>query len=252
MILNLLYIIHLIFRKERVTGCIVCPNGKMIFVDWYNRKLLILNDDGTLYKKIPCSLSQPRDVTYIDETTVAVSTNKGIEIINIDTKYSERSINTSQGCHGITYHNGVLLWCEEQKGIQMMKLSDDRITTLVKQSNFPPDSYLTTRGEKIYQTDRNTNTVTCYTINGDKLSEYKNESMLKNPRGVTVDNNGNAYVTSCRSNSVVFIEPDGRQGRQILSSDDGLKQPWGMYFDKSKNSLIVANFSGSCFLYQKC
>ena len=109
----------------------------MIFVEWYNRRLLIHSDDGTLDKEIPCSLGQPRDVTYLDDTTVAVSTTTGIEIININTKQSERSINTSQGCYGITYHNVVLLWCEEQKGIQMMKLSDDRITTLVKQSNFP-------------------------------------------------------------------------------------------------------------------
>ena len=120
-----------------ITGCIVCPNGKMVFVDWYNRRLLIINDDGTLDNEIPCSLGQPRDVTYLEDTTVAVSTNKGIAIINIDIKNSERSINTSQGCHGKTYHNEVLLWCEEQKDIQMMKLSDDRITTLVKQSNVP-------------------------------------------------------------------------------------------------------------------
>ena len=202
----------------------------MIFVDWCNRRLLIHNDDGTLDKEIPSSLGQLRDVTYLDDTTVAVSKNKGIEIINIDTKKSEKSINTSQGCHGITYHTGVLLWCEEQTGIEMMKLSDDIITTLVKQSNFPRDSYLATCGEKLYQTDRNTNTVTCYTINGDKLSEYKNESMLNNSRVVTVDNNGNVYVTSCRSNSVVFIDPDGRQGRQIVSSEVGLKQPWGNVF----------------------
>ena len=76
--------------------------------------------------------------------------------------------------------------------------------------------------------------------------------MLKDPRGVTVDNDGNVYVTSYRSSSVVVIEPDGRQGRQILSSDDGLKNPIGISFDQSKNSLIVANCCGPCFLYQTC
>jgi hypothetical protein len=33
-----------------IRGCIVCSNGKMIFVDRSNNKLVILNDDGTLYK----------------------------------------------------------------------------------------------------------------------------------------------------------------------------------------------------------
>ena len=134
----------------------------------------------------------------------------------------------------------------------MMKLSDDRITTLVKQSNLQYDSYLTICRDKIYQTNSNTNTVTCYTIKGDKLWEFKDESLLNYPRGVTVDNYDNVYVTSYRSNSVVVLEPDGSQGRQILNRDDGLKYPTGIYFDKSKNILMVVNSSGPCFLYQTC
>ena len=237
-----------------ITGCIVCPNDTMILMNcyYYNRRLVILNDDGTLDKVIPCSIDYPFDVTYLDDRTVAVSSYTGIEIINIDTNETERRINTSQRCFGITYHHGVLLWCEYSSGIQMMKLSDGRVTTLVKQSNLPSDSYITTCREKIYQTNPNTNTVTCYTIKGDKLWEFKDESLLKYPRGVTVDNYDNVYVTSCRSNSVVVLEPGGNQGRQILNSDDGLKDPKGIYFDKSKNSLMVVNSSGPCFLYQMC
>ena len=152
-----------------ITGCIVCPNDKMIFVYIYNnRRLHILNDDGTLDKEIPCSLRFLLDVTYLDDRTVAVSADNGIEIINIDTKKRERRINTGQWCYGITYHNGVLLWCQVKRGIQMMKLSDDRVTTLVKQRNLSSNSYITTCREKIYQTDPDTNTVTCYTIKGDK------------------------------------------------------------------------------------
>jgi DNA-binding beta-propeller fold protein YncE len=236
-----------------ITGCIVCPNGKMILVENNsNSRLVILNDDGTLDKVITCSLSYPSDVTYLDDRTVAVSTGNCIEIINIDTKKTERRINTSQCCCGITYHNGVLLWCEEQRGIQMMKLSDDRSTTLVKQNNLQNHSYITTCREKIYQTNRKTKTVTCYTIKGDKLWEFKDESLLTDPRGVTVDNNGNVYVTSCSSNSVVVIEPDGRKDRQILSSDDGLILPTGIYFDTSKNCLLVTNYNEHSFLYRVC
>jgi DNA-binding beta-propeller fold protein YncE len=236
-----------------ITGCIVCPNGKIILVDCYfNSRLLVLNDDDTLDKVIPCSMGYPFDVTYLDDRTIAVSADKVIKIINIDTKKTERRINTSERCYGITYQNGVLLWCEEQRGIQMMKLSDDRSTTLVKQSNLPSNSYITTCGEKIYQTNPNTNTVTCYTIKGDKLWEFKDESVLKDPWGVTVDNNGNVYVTSYNSKSVVVIEPDGRQGRHILSSDDGLKLPTGIYFDTSKNCLLVTNYHGPSLLYHVC
>jgi DNA-binding beta-propeller fold protein YncE len=94
----------------------------------------------------------------------------------------------------------------------MMKLYDDRITTLVNQSNLPSESYITTCGEKIYQTNRYTDTVTCYTIKGDKLWEIEDKSVLNDPTGVTVDNDGNVYVTSYRSSSVIVLEPDGREG----------------------------------------
>ena len=237
-----------------ITGCIVCPNGKMIFVDYSNSRLVILNDDGTLDKEISCPLAMGKsfDVTCLDDTTVAVSTGTGIEIINIVSTKTERRIKTSKPCYGITHHNGVLLWCEYKRGIQMMKLSDGRVTTLVKQRNLQYYSYLTTHGDKIYQTNCDTSSVTCYTIKGVQLWEHKDVSVLKDPRGVTVDNNSNVYVTSFTSNSVVVIEPDGRQGTQLNSSDDGLKYPIGIYLMKSKNNLLVTNYNGTAFLYHMC
>ena len=210
-----------------ITGCIVCPHGKMIVVDHGNKRLVTLNEDGTLDKEISCSPGYPFNIIYLDDTTVAVSTNIGIEIINIDSAKTKRFIKTSQPCRGITHHNGVLLWCEYQRGIQMMQLSDDKITTLVKQITFTYDTYITTCGDKIYFTNRSANTVTCYTIKGEMLWEYKDVSVLNDPRGVSVDINSNVYVTSNASHSVVVIEPDGRQGRKLISSDDGLDDPTG-------------------------
>jgi hypothetical protein len=72
-------------------------------------------------------------ISLIDFTDGGCITDidNGITIINIDTNKTETRINTSQRCSGITYHHGVLLWCEVKRGIQMMKLSDDRITTLI-------------------------------------------------------------------------------------------------------------------------
>ena len=133
----------------------------------------------------------------------------------------------------------------------MMKLSDDRVTTLVKQINLPYNSYLTTCGDKLYQTNHGTST-TCYTIKGERLWEYTDVSVLDGPIGVTVDNNFTVYVTSFNSNTVVVVKPDGRQGRQLISSDDGLADPNGIYFNKSKNSLLVTNWNGWAFIYEMC
>jgi hypothetical protein len=84
------------------------------------------------------------------------------------------------------------------------------------------------------------------------LWEYKDESVLNDSRGVTVDNNSNVYLTSYSSSKVVVLEPDGRQGRQLISSDDGLKYPIEICLIKSKNNLLVTNYKGTAFLYRMC
>jgi DNA-binding beta-propeller fold protein YncE len=89
-------------------------------------------------------------------------------------------------------------------------------------------------------------------MKGEKLWEFKGESVLNGPHGVTVDNNSNVYVTVYSSSKVVVLEPDGRQGRQLISSEDGLNGPTGLYFDKSKNCLLVTNYHEQAFLYRMC
>ena len=49
-----------------IRGCIVCPNGKMKFVDCYSNRIVILNADGTLDKVGHCLLTYPFDVTWLD------------------------------------------------------------------------------------------------------------------------------------------------------------------------------------------
>jgi hypothetical protein len=51
---------------------------------------------GTLDNEITCSLGYPFDVTCLVDTTVAVSTDKGIEIISIDSTKTKRHIKTSK------------------------------------------------------------------------------------------------------------------------------------------------------------
>ena len=82
-------------------GCVICHNGKIIYTDNDNQNLVILNKDGTLDKEITCSPHHPRDVTLIDDSTVAVSTSGDIRIINIDIERTRRYIKTTSMCYGI-------------------------------------------------------------------------------------------------------------------------------------------------------
>jgi hypothetical protein len=78
---------------------------------------------------------------------------------------------------------------------------------------------VTTFGDKILQTNKINHSVTCYTINGEKLWEFKDESVLRTPAGVAVDNNCNIYVISHYYNKVIVLSPDGKQWRQLCCNE---------------------------------
>jgi hypothetical protein len=81
--------------------------------------------------------------------------------------------------------------------LNKIELSDGRITTLVEDVKLSDQSFVTTFGDKIFQTNNINHSVTCYAIYGEKLWEFRDESVLRTPVGVAVDNNCNIYVASC-------------------------------------------------------
>ncbi len=58
-------------------------------------------------------------------------------------------------------------------------------------------------------------------------------------KGLSVDSNGNAWVTSLGDNKVYGIRPDGTEIGGFIG--DGMDSPWGVSVDGESN-LWVANF----------
>ncbi|XP_071176395.1 uncharacterized protein [Mytilus edulis] len=235
-----------------ITGCTIMPSGKIFFVDVNNHRLVIHSDNGLFVYEIPVS-HFPLDVTYIDENTVAV-THVGepyqIEIINIANKEIVNQIKTSNQCYGITNEKRRLIYHENGSGIQTTDVnSESTATTFVKVDGEHHWNYVTTSKDKIYLTEYKSGTVTCYTVTGQKVWEYKDESILKYINGVAVDNDSNVYVVSIGNNSIVVLSPDGKQARRLLAEENGIQYPSGIYFDKDRNVLLVTNSRGPAFLY---
>jgi hypothetical protein len=79
--------------------------------------------------------------------------------------------------------------------------------------------------------------------------EFKDERVVKHPRGISVDNDGNVYVVVRDSINVVVISPDGQRHRQLLSSKDGLVKPRVLDYERSTSRLLVTDKSDIAFLY---
>jgi DNA-binding beta-propeller fold protein YncE len=91
--------------------------------------------------------------------------------------------------------------------------------------------------------------VTCCDLHGTTQWEFGDKRVLRGPRGISVDNDGNVYVVGCDSSNVVVISHDGQCDKELLSSKDGMSCPCVLDYDKSTNRLLVVNRGESAFLF---
>ncbi|XP_071166119.1 E3 ubiquitin/ISG15 ligase TRIM25-like [Mytilus edulis] len=235
---------------KEITGCSINPSGKFIFVNCYEHQLIILTKEGNSDSIINTSTQYPIDVTCIDDLTVAASfhAEKVIQIINITSKKVVKTINTLDLCSGITNQNNKISCCENSNGVRMVKLPNTDNDLLVEDKTMQYWSYITTYMDKLYYTKNKT--VSCYSSTGRKQWDFEDESILIIASGVTTDKYSNIYVACREYNSIVVISPDGKKGRRILGTEDGIIEPFGIYINKENDTLLVANYNGTAVLYK--
>ncbi|CAG2204654.1 unnamed protein product [Mytilus edulis] len=231
------------FEFTHVTGCSLSSTGDIFLLDYNQQRLLILNESGTL-SEIPLSKNHPLDVTCIDDKTVAVSfySSDQIQIINILTKTIDSMIKTTSNNPCLCYRDGDLFCCYTSIGIQRENVSGNCSSTLVKDATISLWSFVTTSKDKIMYSNCTNSTVTCCSLAGQKMWEYKDQ-LIRNPRGIAVDKNSNVYIASSGNNSIIVLSSDGKQARNLLGRDDGINNPFGLAFDVKKEKLLVANYN---------
>ncbi|XP_071141806.1 uncharacterized protein [Mytilus edulis] len=229
-----------------VRGCAILPNGLMMFCEYYNQMFFGLNSNGTDEFEIRLDTTA-FDMAYIEgKHTIAVTsgyTGNRIHIINLNSRRRTRSIKTNAFTYGITLNKNVLVFCKSGKGkmeVPFNMFNGVSEKTLV-QLNMPHYSYVAVHGDNMYYTNKENHSVSCFDIHRNLKWEFKDTHNLQYPQGISVDNNGNVYVASRDTHSVVIISPDGKCCRTILSSRDGLRIPRALHFEPTSNKLLVAN-----------
>ncbi|XP_071148308.1 uncharacterized protein [Mytilus edulis] len=239
---------------KAVRGCCMSREGDLLFSDHNCKKsLYVIASDGTLKYKMSVDPSFGFDITFVDDKNVAVTSGSsfdrtGVDIINIDNRSTLKFIKLNGPSFGITRDQDSLFVCVQGLGIYKVN-TVDYTTSHVISCNLPQYSYVSVSNDKIYYTDNNDNSVVCYDRNGSRVWTFKDELVLKGPRGITLDNDGNVYVVGEKSSNVFIISSDGKQHKEILTKGDGLLQPTAIFFDKEKRELLIAYYRQSAFLY---
>ncbi|XP_063411174.1 uncharacterized protein LOC134694109 [Mytilus trossulus] len=252
--------VKLVLKKQIITngrvvrGCCMSRNGDVLFTDHsLNKSLYVLKSDGTLKYKMSVDPSNGFDITCVDDKNVAVTSGyskdkTGIDIINIENRNKIKFINLPGCSYGITHDHDSLFVCVEKRGIYKVK-SVDYTTSHLISCKLPWGSYVSVFNGNIYYTDCVDHSVACCDHNGSRVWTFKDNSVLKEPRGITADNEGNVFVVWEQSSTVVIISKDGKHHKEILTKGDGVLYPTAIFFDKQKKKLLVTNLESTVFLY---
>lgn len=242
---------------NNLTGCALSENGNMLFLIEHKNSLMKYSSNGEFHSELHITTA-PSDIGYdlavVDSNTIAVSTGGNfphkIYLIDMNNAKIRQNVHLNDFCYGLSYHNGSLMCCTYNQGIQIF----DKLNKFTRTQILPntPGSiyhtYVTSNENSIYHSNCHDDSVVCYDYNGQVKWKYT-DSMLRKPYGITLDSNSNIYVAGFYSNNIVVISKDGKQTKELIGASDGISNPRAIHFDENKNLLLVTNYNKVAFLY---
>ncbi|XP_063418462.1 uncharacterized protein LOC134701266 [Mytilus trossulus] len=243
--------------RDGLSGCVVSESGNMLFLIAHENSLMKYLPNGEFYSELHINIA-PSNIGYglavVDSNTIAVSTGGSdphkIYFIDINNAAVHQVFDLKDFCFGLSYHNGSLMCCTYDKGVQIFKIPKrfTRVQLLPIATGSFSYNYVTSNDNSIFHSNCHTNSVVCYEYNGQVKWSYS-DSLLRKPYGITLDSHSNIYVAGSDSNNIVVISPDGKQAKELIRASDGLSKPHAVFFHKTKNVLLVANYNEVAFLF---
>ncbi|CAC5389890.1 unnamed protein product [Mytilus coruscus] len=249
-------ILELEISCNEITGCCVTVRGGYLFIDYDggNEKIQALHADGESHYNIPLSRRYSSfDLVCIDDKTVAITTGYSSEktcvmVIDLTNRKVKRSVDLPTQPFGICFNGNSLICCCYNMDMHVISCKDFSITKIPNTST-SEYSYITSHAGKIFFTDPDKNQVNCCLYSGVQVWEFKNEFILRNPRGITVDHKGNIFVVGMESQNIVVISSDGKQFKEIEMDQLNLSQPSSIFFDKIRKQVLVSDQDSVANLY---
>lgn len=236
-----------------VRGCEILSDGKMLFNEYTgNGHVVVFDSNGKrLFHILKKQIKPCMDITCINNSSklaITSGSNECIYIVDInEPEIVQKSITSMNECHGVASSDDSLFCFISNEGIKRIRLDNYKESVLLKlDSNL---GYVAVQSNNLYYTDSNKGVVSCSDMNGQPIWTFKDETVLKKPRGISVDIRGCVYVVSSEQNNVVVLSSNGQDKRVLLTEANGLKIPRALHYDKLKNRLLVANEKASAFLF---
>ena len=246
----------------RITGCTFMPDGGVVLCDCDNSNLILLSDIFTVKERLHLD-SMPFDVSPVNSNIVMVTIpgKKKLQLIQVIPSLKRgRSIKVDRECWGVqVVEDLIYVTCHNNPGEGEVLVLDMNGTIThrfgqpdKKQPMFSCPRYITVcpATRKLFITDEDTHTVSCMMSNRTVVYQYKDEK-LRGPAGVCVDGVGNVIVCVYGSDNAQVIRADGTKCCTLLTSQDGVSEPWSLAYRQSDNTLILGCWNSNDLLVHK-
>ena len=231
---------------RNITGMVVTEDNHLLFCDISrsNSKLVAVYYPNGKYMKKVNVCYPPWDISLIPGTHRAVVTfahgKLQIQFINLQTFTQDDKLitipNSSNIC-GIASTNDNIIVGDTGR-IHCLDIEGTYLRTLALSTGTNTGYLSIGHTNKIYYST--TSSINCVNWDGTEVFSYKipNEESL---RKISIDRNGNVYVTGYDTNTIQRLHSDGTVDRVVLKESDGVKKPLSICFNKSCDKLYMAN-----------
>ncbi|CAC5382927.1 unnamed protein product [Mytilus coruscus] len=199
-------------------GCIIVPDGKMVFATIRNDQLSVHRKDGKLYTHIAVGC-HPNALAMINNNTIAAlcSTTRSINIVDIHEGIVEKRFDVGDECHGLFYYNNKLYFLVMKKGIRPVDL-DGHFQSDISVEVPTDTGCLSIDKNKIFYTSNghpDHRFIACYDFSGNQIwrSHFANNC-------VAVDPFGNCFATQLLSPTLKIISMDGKRERHLITDSE--------------------------------
>jgi len=233
-----------------IKSCATLPNGKLIFVDQGNNRLVVHHHTGSFDREVNLEYT-PFDIAVIKPEMYAITFGKyrTLHIFDMNEHTLCHDMKFEKSCWGVAYADGKLYVVVFQKGIEVLNLFGMRIRTIPVEVLIEKGCYCAVDNNRIYYTGNFWGVVNCCDIDGRPVWQF-NDDILGSPSTISALVGGDIFVVGYESHNVVSIRRDGKKRKVILRQNDGLNYPEAIHYDKARTCLLVANsWGGTAILY---
>ncbi|XP_033730079.1 uncharacterized protein LOC117319365 [Pecten maximus] len=233
-------------------GVVYLPCDQIVVSDADNKKLKLFTDKGQFLDELSIQ-GCPNDLCLVDNNTVAVAVDSpgGIHVVKVEASKlslsSEIRIPNGKDCYGITHTDGRFIVGTEGGGVY--SVTQDGVTDLLHQynSNCYSLTHDPVKGDTLVSIYNDTpGDVAVSRLSADKRhTDVMKVGVVNKAGGIDVDREGNIYVCGDSSDNVVHMSGDGSHVRELLTSSDGMVNPWAISVNGDK--LVVTRHTDCIF-----